>query len=350
MYRKSIRFKATILSTLLAVVTMFGIETSAQMRKGRADGGGGEGEIRFNFQESAQQALTNMQRLSELRSLPIKELEKKLASVKILVSDDILYIETQGIRQESPAINNSRENTIVISKPLWLEIKSSVKRESVALHELLSLLELEGTGDYRYSQIYYDGFKPTVQIKYKDLMKAKVLNDLEDPKVVITVFEDFSSPWVYLNNKVLQKIIKRFGDKVQIVVRNRPITILHENAEPTALAGICANDQGQFQIVRHKFLQVFEKHSWSEDILNPKHVREILLSIPGLDVKKMDECMKSPAAQMSLEIDLRLGSEFKIYGTPQMIVSAMDEIVAVNGVHPEDYWISLLSKMLSDKK
>lgn len=329
---------------------MFGIEALAQSPRGRADGGGGDGEIPFSFQENAKQALDNTKRIAELNSLPSKRLFNLLASVKILVSDDILYVERNGIKQESTAVNYPKENTIIISKPLWSAIKSNIKKEALALHELLSLLGLESTGDYRYSQIYYDKLKPTVNVQYKDLMKPRVLNELEDPKVVITVFEDFTTAFVYLNNKILQKVIKQFSNKVQIVVRNRPNTLLYENSEATALAGICANDQGHFQTLRAKFLAEFERIGWHHDIFNQAHIRELLLSIPSMDMNKFDNCVKSPAAQMALDVDLHLNRELKIDGTPHMIVSSENETTRVIGVIPEAEWVTLINKMLSNLK
>ena len=64
--------------------------------------------------------------------------------------------------------------------------------------------------------------------------------------VTIVMFSDFQCPACSASHPVLQKVLAEYGDKIRFVVRDFPLTAIHENAFLAAQAANAANAQGKF--------------------------------------------------------------------------------------------------------
>jgi hypothetical protein len=130
-----------------------GLAFSAFAHAGREFKGGDP--VAIEFQSSAAVAIQEVE--SDIQDFPQirdKSPETILAHAKILVSDTPLYIESNGVRQESAAINAHSPDRIILNRSSWNSIESQEVKNALALHEVLSLAGIEDTGSYPVSANY----------------------------------------------------------------------------------------------------------------------------------------------------------------------------------------------------
>lgn len=319
---------------------------SALAYAGNFNGGGGGTDLVFEFKGAARKAIDELSHHTTLRSLPSSKILRKLETAKIIVSEERLYETFGRIKQEVAALNYRRRNLIVISRPMWMEIKSQLRKEALALHEVLSLMKLEGTGDYRYSQRYFEGKTPRSEVRFTDVMKQQTLNTVESPAVTLVIYEDLLSPYASHNDQAMQEILKSFGDRVQIVVRNFPITVLHSESRFAALVGICANEQALFPEFRAKIINASSKQL---DVTRDQ-IEEAFRSIPKLDQSALAKCLESQRPQLKLDADIKMTEDLHLIGSPTVIVSSKHQSHSVSGSWPYEHWEELLTKMLKTKE
>ena len=121
---------------------------------GKVIGNGGDSRA-LEFSKSAADAIV------EIKSKPLLypevkdiDLQKVLDNSEILVSEIPVYAMKGDVRQFSTAINYHDPDTIVVYGPRWSGVKNIYIRRALALHEVLGLAGLEGTGDYSISKRY----------------------------------------------------------------------------------------------------------------------------------------------------------------------------------------------------
>ncbi len=317
---------------------------------GPGDGGGGT-DVAFDFQQHARQALEEIPRYEQLKELNVKDLEATLNTAKILVTEKPIIISEGSDQQEVVAKNDPDSKVITIHGSKWKAIYSLAKKESLALHELLGLMRIESSGDYKWSQKYYEFARPKASARFRDVVRPQVLNDLEGPRIVLTVFADLLSPFYYVTDvPALHKIIEDYGDKVQIVVRNFPITVLHGKSEEVALAGICAAAQGKFRLVHDAITSKAKELSDKEAFMfveNSLDVKGLIRALPGVDMGSLETCMSSADAQIRLDQDMTLVDQLKLIGAPHHLVTSKYEIVNVPGARSYEDWKKILDKMLA---
>ncbi|MDO9181198.1 MAG: hypothetical protein Q7U04_02260, partial [Bacteriovorax sp.] len=118
-----------------------------------SEGVGGGHEVGLSFKAELESALNSLKALDLDSGLNFtqKDLQYKLDQIKIIVVDQSLSLEFKNYIQDSVAVNIPAQNMIVINQTRWSQILDKTLREGIALHEFLSLLEVESTGYYPIS-------------------------------------------------------------------------------------------------------------------------------------------------------------------------------------------------------
>lgn len=129
---------------------------------GKAVGNGGD-EIGLEFQNAAIRAVNEAVAYGLLESAQGVELRALSLSATILVTDNPLGSVRGRYEQESIAINIPEQTTVLVNRFRWQEATNDRLREGLALHEVLSLRGLEGTGNYRISGAYLARFSLSLQ-------------------------------------------------------------------------------------------------------------------------------------------------------------------------------------------
>ncbi|MEJ7847727.1 MAG: thioredoxin domain-containing protein [Pyrinomonadaceae bacterium] len=184
---------------------------------------------------------------------------------------------------------------------------------------------------------YSDEEKAGLQIALKKMLFAKFkvkifLKEIEpfvqnisaddDPSqgkaaapVTVVMFTDFQCPACAATHPVLKKIIGEYGDKIRLVVRDFPLTSIHENAFTAALAANAANVQG-------KFFEYTDILYQNQNALDTASLKKYAVGL-GLNVRQFEIDLSSEKAAAEVRKDMADGKLYGIGGTPAIFVNGI---------------------------
>jgi len=157
----------------------------------------------------------------------------------------------------------------------------------------------------------------------------------DDAPVKLVLFSDFECPYCRDFGVTLAEIIDDYGDKVQLVFRQFPLTSIHPNAQRAAEASLCARDQERF----------WEAH----DIMfeNQRSLTEgnILAQMESLelDMGKFKECLASGRHKPDVREDIRAGSAAGADSTPTLFING----IYLSGGQPYEVVSAIINKELT---
>ena len=154
-------------------------------------------------------------------------------------------------------------------------------------------------------------------------------------KVTIVEFSDFQCPYCSKGKKVIDEVVKMYGDKVRVVFRDFPLDF-HDKAQKAAEAGLCANDQNKF----------WEMHDWMFDNQQTLDVDTLKAAARklGLDGAKFDQCLTSNQHEADVKANMNDGRKAGVSGTPAFFVNG----VMLSGAQPIERFKSEIDRALKD--
>lgn len=165
--------------------------------------------------------------------------------------------------------------------------------------------------------------KYKVNISYKEPVAiAQNISVDDDPSqgaatapVTIVMFSDFQCSACAGTHPVLKNVIAGYKDKVRFVVRDFPLTTIHENAFLAAQAANAANAQG-------KFFEYTELLYNNQDKLDSASLKEFATKL-GLDRKKFDAELDSGKYAEEVRKDMADGINYSVSGTPTIFINGI---------------------------
>ncbi|MCH8049206.1 thioredoxin domain-containing protein [Patescibacteria group bacterium] len=151
-----------------------------------------------------------------------------------------------------------------------------------------------------------------------------IRGDLEKAKVVLVEYSDFECPFCSRHHPTMKSLLDEFGDDVAWVYRHFPLTSIHPQAQPAALATECAAEQEKFWEFADA---MFENKGGLGDDLYTQVAGDI-----GLDVDQFTECYESEKYADAVAEDVASGSAAGVSGTPATFVNGQ----LVSGAVPYD--------------
>jgi predicted DsbA family dithiol-disulfide isomerase len=131
--------------------------------------------------------------------------------------------------------------------------------------------------------------------------------------VRIIEFTDFQCSACGAMYPVIEDVLKTYGNRVYLEVRNFPLTSLHVNAFRAAQAAAAANAQGKFW----EYIDfLFKNQSALDDQSLKKYATQA-----GLDRKRFDADLDSGRFDANIRRDIEEGETYGIEGTPTIFIN-----------------------------
>ncbi|MCW6037784.1 thioredoxin domain-containing protein [Spirulina subsalsa FACHB-351] len=126
--------------------------------------------------------------------------------------------------------------------------------------------------------------------------------------VVMVMFSDFQCPFCAEAHKTLKSFIRQHQDRVTFVYKHLPLTQIHDQAYPAALAAWAAYQQGKFWEYHDA---LFEQQDQLGEELYLKIARRL-----GLKIEQFNGDRTSEAAERAITEDIQLAQSLGLRGTP----------------------------------
>ncbi|MCA1623045.1 MAG: DsbA family protein [Acidobacteria bacterium] len=133
--------------------------------------------------------------------------------------------------------------------------------------------------------------------------------------VTIVMFMDFQCPACKAVDPVLKGVTAEYGDKVRLVVRDFPLTEMHENAFNAALAANAANAQGKF----FEYGEILFRNQERLDLESlKKYAGEA-----GLNQKQFDSDFSQEKFAAEVKKDMADAKSYGVNSTPTIFVNGV---------------------------
>ncbi len=153
------------------------------------------------------------------------------------------------------------------------------------------------------------------------------------PAVTIVEFSDFQCPFCRRVESVLDELLARYPDQVQLVFKQLPGGV-HPHARAAAAASLCAAAQGQFWAA-HRLL--FER----QDEIEASGLPDLVTAL-GLEAAPFQACLGDPATQQRIDQDMADAVNLGIDGTPRFLVNGRP----LEGAQPLEAFVALVEDEL----
>ncbi|HVE59991.1 MAG TPA: thioredoxin domain-containing protein [Pyrinomonadaceae bacterium] len=134
--------------------------------------------------------------------------------------------------------------------------------------------------------------------------------------VTVIMFSDFQCSACSATHPVLQKVLAEYpSDKIRFVVRNFPLTTIHENSFQAAIAANAAQAQGKF----FEYTEVLYRNQDALDAASlKKYAGELGLNLPQFELD-----LQSERIAEAVRKDMAEGRSYGITGTPTIFVNGV---------------------------
>jgi protein-disulfide isomerase len=156
-----------------------------------------------------------------------------------------------------------------------------------------------------------------------------------DAKITIVEFSDFQCPFCRrFYQETYHQLLNAYPGQIRFVYRNLPLTSIHPNAMPAAVASLCANDQNAYWDFHDK---LFGSETLDEETY-VKYATDL-----GLDVDKFKSCIASGSYDDFIKKDMDFSLNLGVQSTPTFFVNGL----AVIGAQPLETFKQLIDKELA---
>lgn len=138
-----------------------------------------------------------------------------------------------------------------------------------------------------------------------------------ESKVVVRMFGDFQCPACKAAEPGVKHAMSKFGDKVRFVWNDFPLSNIHKNARPAAVAARCAEEQGKFW--EYHDVLYDKQSSWSELSAPTASFVEYAKQL-SLDEGSFASCVASQTVLRKIQDDESEGMSNRVNSTPTVFI------------------------------
>lgn len=139
-----------------------------------------------------------------------------------------------------------------------------------------------------------------------------------DAVVTLEEFGDYQCPPCGQLHPTLKKLKQEYGDNLNFIFRNLPLTKIHQNALAAAQAAEAARIQNRFWEM-HDLL--YENQSLWKDDINPRSIFVKFAADLGLNTAQFVRDLDDKQIQMRIEADEDAAAKQGIDGTPTILIN-----------------------------
>ncbi len=136
-----------------------------------------------------------------------------------------------------------------------------------------------------------------------------------DLKIVLVEFSDFQCPFCARAHSTVKEFMAKYGKEVSLTYKHLPLTEIHPQALPAALASWSAQQQGKFWEYHDA---LFSQQSNLGEDLYVQLAKDL-----GLNVDKFNRDRQSESARNAINQDIELAQALGINGTPTFIMNGI---------------------------
>ena len=173
-----------------------------------------------------------------------------------------------------------------------------------------------------------------------------VFNDDSNPsvgpdnaKLTVRIFSDFECPACKVAEPALRQTIDAYKDRVKFVWNDLPLTSLHANAQPAAVAARCAQEQGNFWDYAYRLYDL--QDSWSK-LPSPSDYFGSLAKDLGMTQDRFSKCLSTDLVQNKVKQDMQEAASMGLESTPTFFIGRM----RYEGVLSATEWKTALDSQL----
>ncbi|MFH1469385.1 MAG: thioredoxin domain-containing protein [Pseudomonadota bacterium] len=155
--------------------------------------------------------------------------------------------------------------------------------------------------------------------------------------IVLVEFTDFQCPYCSRSQATLGALREKYGDKLQIVYKNYPIS-RHKLAKPAAVAAMAAGMQGKFWEYKHILFE--RQRELSQDGIFEQIAQEV-----GLNVPQWKRDLESPEIEKQIREDSQQARKVGVTGTPCFFVNGYK----LKGAKPVPAFEAVIDRELADR-
>ncbi len=157
----------------------------------------------------------------------------------------------------------------------------------------------------------------------------------DDAPIVVVEFSDFQCPFCRrFHDETYQSLLDAYPGQIRFVYRNLPLTSIHPNAMPAAVASLCANDQNAYWDYHEKLFS-------SEQLDEETYIR--YAADLGLDTEKFTSCLSSGSHDAEIQDDMDFAINLGVQSTPTFFVNGL----AIVGAQPLTNFQQIIEKELA---
>lgn len=166
----------------------------------------------------------------------------------------------------------------------------------------------------------------------------------EDAPVTIVAFSDFQCPYCrQFEQQAFQQLKSEYIEtgQVRIVFRDFPLTQIHPNALPAAMAAECAHNQDAFWPMHDRLFA--NQSEWGQSS-NPNEVFSSYAEAMGLDVDAFRQCLQNREPLDEIRGDFQDGVDGGVRGTPAFFMGGE----MLSGAQPFSAFQQRIDSLLND--
>lgn len=151
-----------------------------------------------------------------------------------------------------------------------------------------------------------------------------------DAEVTIVEFGDFQCPFCQKAFPIIKQVLAKYQGSIRFIFRDFPLNTIHADAQATAEAGMCANEQ-------QKFWQLHDLYYLNQNDLSETAITSYALQA-RIDPVAFAACRASKKYMAEVQRDVADGVAAGVGGTPTFFVNGW----RLEGVLSMDAWEKII--------